>query len=337
MPPIASHGLFRTGGRVAADYETTVLSPLQAAYFADGPANLLLAQANRARLAVYPTLPTVFKGGGWLPDDAYAPGARGAALSADAGGWLWVSSRGPWLRRGRLLRRPRTLIVTGAGSGAYAAGAGPGIDAAWDAIDAGGWEAAAVPFGLASNGAHYFWGVPAFDAPPGAALDGDFDAAFGELCLCHLARSDDAILPFNSIAVGPFDEAPGRPDDTPDNAVYRWAAYQYAGDWYLATVRWDAPRIQSGPALWARAAAAYARLRLVFVVGSYSLGDPDPSDPAAGEGVRRIELLLGPAEAAAAFTGLPVTVLTVAAEPAATLAARAGAALGAWLADHLND
>lgn len=347
MPPLGTHSPFAASGRVMAPAETDPLSPLRDSFFEAGPANLLLSQANRARLAVWPTLPAMFQGDGWLADADYQPGARGAPLGGAANaGWCWVSEKGPWLRRNRLLRRPRTLIVTGGGFGAYAGGAGPAIDSCWDAIDAGGWEVALVRPALHNGTVNWFWGTPCTTSAAGTAHAGDFAAgAFGELCLVHLARAEGLADPFRYAVTGGTSvlaEHLPPPEDLPNDSVYghQYFTYTAPDDFerqYYATVRYDPVRLASGPAFWGEVAARCERFRLVLVNGE--MGE-SAAFPALDHGLTLCQDILPAPAAAGLFTGLSPTVLSLAFDRdtvSPTFEARAGAVLAGWLADNLND
>ena len=184
--------------------------------FRAGPAHRLLAQANRAKLPVFPTLPSLFQGGAtYLTDANYVPGARGNRLQSTSAtrGLIWVSAKKPWLRTGFLPRVPRTVVVTSAATwGGSLTPVATEIDTAWDAYDDGGWEVAVL--GQADDP---FWGLPILDTDFSVdGIQGDFSGYFGELVLCRVHRADLSVYPFDYIPVGNDLDGPPPDDPVPD-------------------------------------------------------------------------------------------------------------------------
>jgi hypothetical protein len=308
-------------------------------YFADGPANRLLSQANNQKLPVYPTLPSVFDMA--LVADNYSVGMRGTSLDAADNVRAWVSQKGPWLRTNRLLRRPRTLLVTSAFTGLFEQVAAA-LDAAWGAIDDGGWEAAVVKAGLQPAWNNFpdpfYLGLPVRAHVNTDTPTADFAGAFGELVLAHVCPYADTGGAQNSASAFPHFVSVDSTVDQENVVTVGSGTFTDSLGSHTWTVQRNALWYAAGPAFFAEVLAHYERFRLVVVNGNFADAVPIT---ATERGAQLAEASFPADVLLRDFTGLDADHLTVLDEPFGSnlpnFGARGGARLAAWLADNLND
>lgn len=308
-------------------------------YFQDDDANRLLSQANNQKLPVYPTLPSVFYSDNGLVADNYRVGMRGDALDAAGKVKAWVSAKGPWLRTNRLLRRPRTLLVTTSHAGATFAPAAAALDAAWGAMDEGGWEAAVVEDGPQAAWGNFpdpfYLGLPVRAHDNTAAPAGDFAGAFGELVLAHLSYYCD-LQTAAGVCVFPNFVSVDSTVDQENVVTVGSGTFTNSLGSHTWTLQRNALWHAAGPALFAEVVQNYSRFRMVVVNGTYA-GFPAGEDTQSA-GVQLAEAAFPAESLLRAFTGLDADHLTVINVPIGlNFGGRAGAALAGWVQDNLND
>lgn len=308
-------------------------------YFQDGPANRVLSQANNQKLPIYPTLPAVFYSDGGLVADNYNVGMRGTALDAADNVRAWVSEKGPWLRTNRLLRRPRTLLVTTSFAGGTFEPVAAALDAAWGVIDEGGWEAAVIKDGLRPAWSNFpdpfYLGLPVRAHDNTAIPTADFTGAFGELVLAHVAYYCD-LETSAGVSIFPNFVSVDSTVDQENVVTVGSGTFTDSLGSHTWTLQRNALWHAAGPALFAEVVQNYSRFRMVVVNGTYA-GFP-AGDDTQSAGVQLAEAAFPAESLLRAFTGLDADHLTVINVPVGlNFGGRAGAALAAWLADNLND